>query len=117
LTKKLILKYLNPSLATAKGHIKQPRHGIKGTQPKLMPRATHPDQAVVIKPPHDIAAAPVHNVLLQQPLPHLIDDDGNESITSAFCQAHLQIVVWASYTSTSQEIFPSCHLTAIFATL
>jgi hypothetical protein len=25
---KLILKYLNPSPATAKGHMKQPRHGI-----------------------------------------------------------------------------------------
>jgi hypothetical protein len=29
LSKKLILKYLNPSPATAKGHMKRPCHGIK----------------------------------------------------------------------------------------
>jgi hypothetical protein len=85
LTKKLILKYLIPSPATKKGHVKRPHHGIKGTQPKLTPRATHPDQPVVIKPPHDIGAAPVHGVLLQQPLPHLIDDNGDESIANVFC--------------------------------
>ncbi len=32
---KLILKYLNPSPATAKGHMKRPRHGIKSTTPML----------------------------------------------------------------------------------
>jgi hypothetical protein len=34
LTETLVLKYLNPSLATAKGHMKHPRHGIRSTQPK-----------------------------------------------------------------------------------
>jgi hypothetical protein len=34
LTEKLILKYLNPSPATTKGHMKRPRHGIKSTGPK-----------------------------------------------------------------------------------
>ncbi len=34
LSKKLILKYLNPSPTTAKGHMKQPCHGIKRTRPK-----------------------------------------------------------------------------------
>jgi hypothetical protein len=29
---KLILKYLNPSAATAKGHMKRPRHGIRSTR-------------------------------------------------------------------------------------
>ncbi len=33
--KKVILKYLNPSLATAKGHMKRPRHGIRSTSPKM----------------------------------------------------------------------------------
>mgnify|MGYP006204437665 FL=1 len=32
---KLILKYLNPSPATAKGHMKRPRHGIKSTTPRI----------------------------------------------------------------------------------
>ncbi len=34
LTKKLIVKYFNPSPATAKGHMKRLRHGIKSTCPK-----------------------------------------------------------------------------------
>jgi hypothetical protein len=34
ISEKLILKYLNPSLATAKGHMKQPRQGIRSTTPK-----------------------------------------------------------------------------------
>ncbi len=35
LSEKLILKYLNPSPATAKGRMKRPRQGIKSTRPKL----------------------------------------------------------------------------------
>jgi hypothetical protein len=35
LTEKLILKYLNPSPATAKGHMKMPCHGIKSTRPNV----------------------------------------------------------------------------------
>jgi hypothetical protein len=31
LSETLILKYLNPSLATAKGHMKRPRHGVRST--------------------------------------------------------------------------------------
>jgi hypothetical protein len=65
--------------------MKWPRHGIKSTQPKSMPRATPSDQPVVVQPPHDIDANPVHNVLLQQPLPHLIDHEGDESIANVFC--------------------------------
>jgi hypothetical protein len=46
----LILKYLNPSLATAKGHMKCPHHGIKSTQPKqkngpILPQAPIPQIA------------------------------------------------------------------------
>ena len=32
MTEKLILKYLNPSPATAKGHMKRACHGIESTQ-------------------------------------------------------------------------------------
>ncbi len=38
ISKKLILKYLNPSPATAKGHLKQPRHGIRSITPKATAR-------------------------------------------------------------------------------
>jgi hypothetical protein len=34
LSERLILKYLNPSTATAKGHMKRPRHSIRSTRPK-----------------------------------------------------------------------------------
>ncbi len=37
INKKLILKYLNPSPATAKGHMKRPCHGIKSTTPRVNP--------------------------------------------------------------------------------
>jgi hypothetical protein len=42
MTKKLILKYLNPSPATAKGHIKHPCQGIQSTTPKLAPAPRPP---------------------------------------------------------------------------
>ena len=42
----LILKYLNPSPATAKGHMKRPRHGIKSTRTKSTPpRSEVPNQS------------------------------------------------------------------------
>jgi hypothetical protein len=45
---KLILKYLNPSPATAKGHMKRPCHGIKSTTPQQ--KATQPDIVVPLQP-------------------------------------------------------------------
>ena len=40
----LILKYLNPSPATAKGHMKCPRHGIKSTRAREAPPAPEAPQ-------------------------------------------------------------------------
>jgi len=40
----LILKYLNPSPATAKRHMKRPRHGIKSTKPRK--KATQPNTQI-----------------------------------------------------------------------
>jgi hypothetical protein len=45
---KLILKYLNPSPATAKGHMKRPCHSIKSTTPRQ--KATQPDIVVPLQP-------------------------------------------------------------------
>ncbi len=43
LSKKLILKYLNPSPATSKGHMKRPRHGIRSTRhASSPPSSAHP---------------------------------------------------------------------------
>jgi hypothetical protein len=112
LTKKLILKYLNRNPATANGHMKRPRHGIKSTQPKqAMPCVMQPVPPIAIVPPPAMDAAPIHDIILHQPLPHLIDNDCNKLIANVFVLAHLQIPILVSYTMTSRETFPSCCLT------
>ncbi len=92
LTKKLILKYLNPSQATAKGHMKRPKHGIKSTCPKP-PTESGITKIPVISYPPQVEQMEVPEVLIEeQPrpvhatnLPNLIGDDGNESIVNVFC--------------------------------
>jgi hypothetical protein len=92
LSETLILKYLNPSLATANGHMKRPRHGIRSTRPKqkngtiILP-APVPQIAPPVLPlfaPDVIPAypSPAHSV---QPGLNVIADDGNESIANIFC--------------------------------
>jgi hypothetical protein len=54
----LILKYLNPSPATAKGHMKRPRHGIKSTTPgekATQPNTQIPKITVPMKPVESIS--------------------------------------------------------------
>ena len=46
ISEKLILKYLNPSPATAKGHMKQPRQGIQSTTPKKKPLVQQDTQSL-----------------------------------------------------------------------
>jgi hypothetical protein len=87
LSKKLILKFLTPSPATAKSHMKQPHHGIKSTRPK--PTALVPPQLPIVPPPMWLPlpeefvppAFPGHTL----PCPNLIGDDFDESITNVFC--------------------------------
>jgi hypothetical protein len=50
INKKLILKYLNPSPATAKGHMKRPHHGIQSTMPKTYKMAPIPIIPVLLPP-------------------------------------------------------------------
>ncbi len=91
LTKKLIIKYLNPSPATAKGHMKRPKHGIKSTCPKP-PKESGITKIPVISYPPQVEQMEVPEVLIkEQPrpvhstnLPNLIGDDGNESIANVF---------------------------------
>ncbi len=92
LTKKLILKYLNPSPATTKGHIKRPKHGIKSTRPKP-PKESGITKITVISYPPQVDQMEVPKVLIkEQPrplhatnLPNLIRDDEDESIANVFC--------------------------------
>ncbi len=88
----MILKYLNPSLATAKGHMKHPRHGIKSTWPKKG------GGAVVLLEPVPQIAPPVlplvkPNVTPAFPGPaygakqgpNVIADDTDELVANIFC--------------------------------
>ncbi len=90
INKKLILNYLNPSLATTKGHMKRPHHGIQSTTPKMPTMGIAPFPVVPVLLPHVLP-------LFQQPPsyqgpaygtlqgPNLIGMDDNESIAYVFC--------------------------------
>ena len=85
INKKLILKYLNPSPATAKGHMKQPRHGIRSTTPrKTQPPLRIPDTTVPMQPVGSIGDNSEHSSVIYLERPHLIGDDSNESIANVF---------------------------------
>ncbi len=86
---KLIIKYLNPSAATAKGHMKRPRHGIRSTR-TWTPVITN-DPHVQVEPV-PVILQPVPVILpvppKYQPLPpgpNLIADDKDQSIANIFC--------------------------------
>ena len=88
LSEKLILKYLNPSPATAKGHMKRPRHGICSTRRKLSPTsATSPiADALTIPhiPPPEWMPMPDDFGRPHGVGPNMIIDD-DESIANVFC--------------------------------
>ncbi len=91
LTEKLILKYLNPTPATAKGHMKRPRHGIRSTQRILsQPANIAPcldlpiDPAPAIPQPQEWMALPDGFPLQHGVGPNFIADD-DESIANVFC--------------------------------
>jgi hypothetical protein len=92
MTETLILKYLNASLATTKGHMKHPRHGIRSTRPKLTAKG-HPNAipgpVAQIAPP----VLPLFNAipgypgpgLAAQPGPNIIVADDDDSTANIFC--------------------------------
>ncbi len=84
LSKKLILKYLNPSPATVKGHMKQPCHGIKSTWPKQGPTlASHPSIAHV--PPPEMIGDPGPGYISGREIPAIIANDCNKMVANVFC--------------------------------
>jgi hypothetical protein len=89
---KLIYKYLNPSPATAKGHMKRPCHGIRSTTPKAR-TAPAPHVPVITLPPTPVPS--IHSnkssvYIVHRPVegptePHLIiSEDDEESIANIF---------------------------------
>jgi len=82
ISEEMILKYLNPSPATAKGCMKRPRYGIKSTTPKLK-STSHISQQIEVTS----ETSSVYNVPLEMnnvPRPNIITDNSNESIANVF---------------------------------
>jgi hypothetical protein len=86
MSEKLILEYLNPSPATAKGHMKCPHHGIRSTRPKT------PIAHIIVPIPVIPPMLPLMNVpiihdeyCLMIPGLAIIDDDTNKSNENIFC--------------------------------
>ncbi len=86
MTKKLLLRYLNPSPVTAKGHMKHPRHGIQSTHTKT-PMAPIVVPVPVIPPVLPLLGVNiVHGDYIPTiPGPALIDGKTDESIANNFC--------------------------------
>ncbi len=87
-----VRKYLVPSPATAKGHMKRPRKGIRSTMPK---ETTHAPNNPIQRTPQRLPDVPMPGpVYLNEneeeriptlPLHNLIDDIKDESIANVFC--------------------------------
>jgi hypothetical protein len=120
---KLINKYLNPSPATAKGHMKRPRRGIQSTTPRArMEPAVH--MPVNTFPP----APPVPSIhskessiyLARRPIegylePHcIISEDDKESIANIFASGAFADKKMALYTMTSRGHSHSCLWMAVY---
>jgi hypothetical protein len=90
INEKLILKYLNPSPATAKGHMKRPQHGIRSTTPKMPLLGIAPIPVIPGHLPNVLSLfqqpppyqGPVYGVLQG---PNLVGMDDKESIANIFC--------------------------------
>ncbi len=91
LNKKLILTYLNPSPAMAKGHMERPRHRISITRPKLtLPTALQipvvPQPVLVsVRVPPPTGEQPHKVRARHNSEPNFIKDGCDESITNVFC--------------------------------
>jgi hypothetical protein len=87
INEKLILKYLNPSPATAKGHMKRPRHGIKSTTPRVKPMQPPihvPAITFPVQPVESIGDNSEQTSVHNAQCPNLIGDNGDESIANVF---------------------------------
>jgi hypothetical protein len=96
LSKKLILKYLNPSPATAKGCMTRPRYGICITCLKLI-APQFPVLAIAIVQPIQKIVSPSQCLVSPQPMHHIINNNMDESIAnlffiSAFANSNLGVV-------------------------
>jgi hypothetical protein len=91
MNEELITKYLNPSPATAKGHMKWPKRGIRSTTPKGTESEIRNSQPIVlvinpeVLPLFDKARTypgPAYNASTS---PAIIEEDDDKSIANVFC--------------------------------
>jgi hypothetical protein len=128
ISKKLILKYLNPSPATAKGHMKWPGHGIRSITPKATARQSSihvPAITVPLQPAASIqdGSEQVSGQVSEQvseynsQRPNLIGDDGDKSIANVFVFGAFVDKTAVSITMTSPGHFLSCRWTGAYVSL
>ncbi len=87
INEKLILKYLNPNPATAKGHMKRPHHGIKSTTPRVKPTQPPIHVPVItfpLQPVESIGGNSEQTTVHNAQRPNLIGDDRDKSIANVF---------------------------------
>jgi hypothetical protein len=92
LSETLVLKYLNPSLVAAKGHMKRLCHSIKNTRPKkgggavVLPEPI-PQIALPVLPLVEPDIIPAFSSMAYgaRQGPDVITDDTDESVTNIFC--------------------------------
>ena len=97
MNEQLILKYLNPSPATSKGHMKRPRHGIRSTSrhntpplettPAMETPTSETAPAFDVQPIPAPVWIPVPDEFIVPPIPgpNFIQDDTDKSIANIFC--------------------------------
>jgi hypothetical protein len=91
MTKELITKYLNSSPATAKGHMKQPKKGIRSTTPKGTASEIRNSQPII--PVINPEVLPIFNEARTYPgpaynastSPAIIEEDDDKFIANVFC--------------------------------
>jgi hypothetical protein len=91
MNEELLTKYLNPSPATAKGHMNQPMKGIRSTTPKGPTNEIRNSQLIIpavnpeVLPLFNEARpypGPAYNALTS---PAMIEEDDDKSIANVFC--------------------------------
>ncbi len=91
MNKEPITKYLNPSPATAKGHMKRPKKGIRSTTPKGTASEIRNSQPII--PVINPEVLPLFNKARNYPgpaynastSPAILEEDDDKSIANVFC--------------------------------
>jgi hypothetical protein len=124
LSEELVMKYLNPSPATAKGHTKRPKKGIRSTQKLVKTKGDATVPSIHVPVPQ---AAPHPLPLFVEPIPYdgpaynarrdVNYIPGDESIVNVFCFGTFANKVSGDVYSDLTGNFPSCQLMEVCVSL